>query len=76
MKMKNRPPSYGLTAGFDIHSKTKNIFNMYINYVEIKRIEYYIFDLNEMFDLLHHFTTKKLMKMKNRPPSAHKEFHS
>ena len=31
-----------LESGFDIHSKTKNIFNMYINYVEIKRIEYYI----------------------------------
>ena len=34
---------------------------------------YCIFDLNEMFDLLHHFTTQKSMKMKNRPPSAHKE---
>ena len=33
---------------------------------------YHLFDLNEMFDLLHTFTTKKLMKMKNRPPSAHK----
>ena len=37
---------------------------------------YCLFDLNEMFDLLHHFTTKKSMKMKNRPPSAHKEFNS
>ena len=31
---------------------------------------YCLFDLNEMFDLLHHFTTKKSVKMKNRPPSA------
>ena len=31
-----------LHQNFDIHSKTKNIFNMYINYVEIKRIEHYI----------------------------------
>ena len=37
---------------------------------------YCLFDLNEMFDLLHTFTTKKSMKMKNRPPSAHKEFNS
>ena len=37
---------------------------------------YCLFDLNEMFGLLHHFTTKKSMKMKNRPPLAHKEFNS
>ena len=37
---------------------------------------YCLFDLNEMFDLLHHFTPKKLTKMKNRPPSAHKELNS
>ena len=37
---------------------------------------YCLFDLNEMFDLLHHFTTKKSMKMNNRPPSAHKELNS
>ena len=37
---------------------------------------YCIFDLNEMFDLLHTFTTKKSMKMKNRPQSAHKELNS
>ena len=39
-------------------------------------VSYCLFDLNEMFDLLHHFTTKKLTKMKNRPPSAPKEFNS
>ena len=33
---------------------------------------YCLFDLNEMFDLLHTFTTKKSMKMKNLPPSTHK----
>ena len=37
---------------------------------------YCLFDLNEMFELLHHFTTEKSMKMKNRPPSAHKELNS
>ena len=36
---------------------------------------YCLFDLNEMIDLLHTFTTKKSMKMKNRPPSAHTEFN-
>ena len=41
-----------------------------------EKLGYCLFDLNEMFDLLHIFTTKKLMKMKNWPPSAHKELNS
>ena len=39
-------------------------------------MEYCLFYLNEMFDLLHTFTTKKSMKMKNQPPSANKELNS
>ena len=35
-----------------------------------------LFDLNEMFDFLHTFTTKKSMEMKNRHPSAHEELNS
>ena len=50
-----------------------NLSEEYQTIVEILEEELYcLFDLNEMFDLLHTFTTKKSMKMKNRPPSAYK----
>ena len=51
----------------------------YIRQSEVERyvrLAYCIFDLNKMFDLLHTFTTKKSMKMKSWPPSAHKELNS